>query len=202
MKTFFRFTLALLILGIIGIIAEFLYHLPSHSFNAFRYYTLYGGGDRCLKKLEEQTKDFVSLGTFERGHCRVKNAVRISSFNKTELSGNLTLSCPTAVKVGKYFNEINAKYIEHMGTYNCRTIANSKVMSEHSYGTAIDISIIDGASVKHDWNKENEKGNILSNAYEVACGYFSNVLTPDTDRAHHDHFHFDNGYNLFGKRCF
>ena len=92
MRTFFRFTLALLILGIIGIIAEFLYHLPSHSFNAFRYYTLYGGGDRCLKKLEEQTKDFVSLGTFERGHCRVKNAVRISSFINTELSGDLTLS--------------------------------------------------------------------------------------------------------------
>ena len=183
----------------IAIVAEFIYNIPSHSFNAFRYYTLYGGGDRCLKKLEEQTKDFVSLGTFERGHCRVKNAVRISSFNNTELSGDLTLSCPTAVKVGKYFNEINAKYIEHMGTYNCRTIANSKVMSEHSYGTAIDISKIDGASVKHDWNKENERGNILSNAYEVACGYFSNVLTPDTDRAHNDHFHFDNGY---GTKCF
>ncbi len=199
MRTFFRFALSLIILGIIGIIAEFLYHLPSHSFNAFRYYTLYGGGEQCIKKLEEQTKDYVSLGTFERGHCRVKNAVRISSFNNTELSGDLTLSCPTAVKVGKYLNEINAKYIEHMGTYNCRTIANSKVMSEHSYGAAIDISIIDGASVKHDWNKKNEKGNILSNAYEVACGYFSNVLTPDTDRAHHDHFHFDNGY---GKKCF
>ena len=181
------------------IISELIYNIPSYSFNTFRYYTLYGGGERCLKKLEEQTKDFVSLGTFERGHCRVKNAVRISSFNNTELSGDLTLSCPTAVKVGKYFNEINAKYIEHMGTYNCRTIANSKIMSEHSYGTAIDISKIDGASVKHDWNKKNEKGNILSNAYEVACGYFSNVLTPDTDNAHHDHFHFDNGY---GRKCF
>ena len=199
MKIFLRLALAIFILGITGIITEFLYHLPSHSFNAFRYYTLYGGGERCIKKLEVQTKDFVSLGTFERGYCRVKNAVRISSFNNTELSGDLTLSCPTAVKVGKYLNKINAKYIEHMGTYNCRTIANSKVMSEHSYGTAIDISKIDDASVKHDWNKENEKGNILLNAYEVACGYFSNVLTPDTDSAHHDHFHFDNGY---GAKCF
>ena len=199
MRTFIRFILALLILGIIGIIAEFLYHLPSHSFNAFRYYTLYGGGERCIKKLEKQTKDFVSLGTFERGHCRVKNAVRISSFNNTELSGDLTLSCPTAVKVGKYFNELGAKNIEHMGTYNCRTIANSKIMSEHSYGTAIDVSRIDGASVKLDWNKENKKGVILSNAYQAACKYFSNILTPDTDSAHNDHFHFDNGY---GKKCF
>ena len=82
MKIFFRLILVFLILAVVGIIAEFIYNIPSHSFNAFRYYTFYGGGDRCLKKLEEQTKDFVSLGTFERGHCRVKNAVRISSFNK------------------------------------------------------------------------------------------------------------------------
>ena len=199
MKMLFRTILVFMILILLGVITEFIYDLPSHSFNVFRYNTLYGGGDWYLKKIEEQTKDFVSLGTFERGHCRVKNAVRISSFKNTKLSGDITLSCPTAIKVGKYFNEIDAKYIEHMGTYNCRTIANSKVMSEHSYGTAIDISNIDGASVKFDWNKDNEKGKVLSNAYKVACKYFSNVLTPDTDRAHHDHFHFDNGY---GRKCF
>ena len=199
MKTLFRLILFFLILGVVGIIAEFIYNIPSHSFNAFRYYTLYGGGERCLKHLEEHTNDFVSLGTFERGNCRVKNAVRISSYKNTKLSGDLTLSCPTAVEVGEYFDEIKADYVEHMGTYNCRTIANSKVMSEHSYGTAIDISKIDGASVKLDWNKDDEKGKILSNAYKVACKYFSNIITPDTDRAHHDHFHFDNGY---GRKCF
>ena len=199
MKILFRLILVFLILGVVGIIAEFVYNIPSHSFNAFRYYTLYGGGERCLKKLQWHTSDFVSLGTFERGHCRVKNAVRISSYKSTKISGGLTLSCPTAVKVGKYFNEIDAKYIEHMGTYNCRTIANSKVMSEHSYGTAIDISNINGASVKLDWNNDNEKGKILSNAYKVACNYFSNIITPDTDKAHHDHFHLDNGY---GRKCF
>ena len=73
------FFASLMIILITFVIAEFLNNLPSHSFNAFRYYTLYSGGERCIKKLEKQTKDFVSLGTFERGHCRVKNAVRISS---------------------------------------------------------------------------------------------------------------------------
>ena len=199
MKILFRLILVFLILVVVGIIAEFIYNIPSHSFNAFRYYTLYGGGERCLKDLEEYTNDFVPLGTFERGHCKVKNAVRISSYKNTKLSEDLTLSCPTAVEVGEYFDEIKAEYIEHMGTYNCRTIANSKVMSEHSYGTAIDISNINGASVKLDWNNDNEKGKILSNAYKVACNYFSNIITPDTDKAHHDHFHLDNGY---GRKCF
>ena len=199
MKMLFRLILLFIILVLIGVIAEFIYNLPSHAFNAFRYHTLYGGGERCLKNLEEHTNDFVSLGTFEKEHCRVKNAVLISSYKTTKLSEKLTLSCPTAVEVGEYFNEIKAGYIEHMGTYNCRPIANSKIMSEHSYGTAIDISNIDGASVKLDWNKDNEKGKILSNAYKVACKYFSNIITPDTDRAHHDHFHLDNGY---GRKCF
>lgn len=199
MKILFRLILVFLILVVVGIIAEFIYNIASHSFNVFRYYTLYGGGERCLKHLEEYTNDFVPLGTFERGHCKVKNAVRISSYKNTKLSGDLTLSCPTAVEVGEYFFEIKAEYIEHMGTYNCRTIANSKVMSEHSYGTAIDISNINGASVKLDWNNDNEKGKILSNAYKVACNYFSNIITPDTDKAHHDHFHLDNGY---GRKCF
>ena len=199
MKILFRVILVFLILVVVGIIAEFIYNIPSHSYNAFRYYTLYGGGERCLKHLEEHTNDFVSLGTFERGHCKVKNAVRISSYKNTKLSGDLTLSCPTAVEVGEYFDEINAGYIGHMGTYNCRTIANSKIMSEHSYGTAIDISSIDGANVKLDWKKDNKKGKILSNAYKVACKYFSNIIAPDTDKAHHDHFHLDNGY---GRKCF
>ena len=37
---------------------------------------------------------------------------------------------------------------------------------------------------------------ILKKAYNAACKYFNNILTPDSDRAHHDHFHFDNGLGL------
>ncbi len=199
MKIFFRLFISILILGIVGLLAEFIYSIPSHAFNTFRYYTIYGGGDKCLNKLETYSNDFISLGLLEDGKCRVKNAVRISSFHRTDLSSDLILSCPTALKVGEYLNDIGAEHISHMGTYNCRTIANSKIMSEHSYGTAIDIFQIDDANVKNDWNKENEKGKVLSNAYKVACKYFYNVITPDNDKAHYDHFHFDNGY---GRKCF
>ena len=139
----FRFILVCSILMVVGIIAEFIYNIPSHSFNAFRYYTLYGGGERCLKHLEEYTNNFVPLGTFERGNCKVKNAVRISKYNNTKLSGDLTLSCPTAVEVGEYFNT-QSQHVEHR-TYNCRMLTQNS--SEHSYGTAIDISSIDGANV-------------------------------------------------------
>ena len=78
-----------------------------------------------------------------------------------------------------------------MGSYNCRTIARSKIYSEHSYGTALDISHVDGANVKLDWNKNTEKGEILKKPIE-ACKY-SVIFNSDSDKAHYDHFHFDNG---------
>ena len=66
-------------------------------------------------------------------------------------------------------------------------------MSEHSFGTAIDISEIDGASVLHDWDDKASKGNILRKAALAACSYFSAVLTPESNRLHKNHFHLDNG---------
>jgi len=181
------------------VIADFFFNFISHSFNKLRYLTLYDGGKSCIEELKNYSKNFKSLGSFKKGQCRVNNAVRVKSYNNTKLSGDVTLSCPTAVKVGKYLNEIRANTITHMGSYNCRTIANSKIYSEHSYGTAVDISDINGANVKLDWNKNTERGQILKKAYKVACNYFNNILTPDSDQAHHDHFHFDNG---FGVKCY
>ena len=194
-----RIITLLITLIIAVIIAEFYFNFLSHSFNKLRYLTLYNGGKSCIEELKNYSKNFKSLGSFKKGQCRVNNAVRVKSYNNTKLSGDVTLSCPTALKVGKYLNEIKAKTITHMGSYNCRTIARSKIYSEHSYGTALDISDIDGANVKIDWNKNTEKGQILKKAYKVACNYFNNILTPDSDQAHHDHFHFDNG---FGLKCY
>ena len=185
--------------GIFVFILELYANLLSHSFNKIRVVFLKNGGQNCITELKKYSNDFNPLGTFSKKQCKVINAVKINSYKGTKLSGKLTLSCPTAVNVGKYFREIKAKNIVHMGSYNCRTIARSKIYSEHSYGTAIDIAAIDGAVLKKDWNNKTDKGRLLNNAYRVACKYFSNVLTPDTNLAHKNHFHFDNG---FGPRCY
>ena len=134
-----RIITLLITLIIAIIIAELYFNFLSYSFNKLRYLTLYDGGKSCIKELKNYSKNFESLGSFKKSQCRVNNAVRVKSYNNTKLSGDITLSCPTAVKVGKYLNEIRAKTITHMGSYNCRTIARSKIYSEHSYGTALDI---------------------------------------------------------------
>ena len=183
----------LLVLGIGLIIVELKFNFLSHAFNKFRVVFLKDGGKTCIANLKNYTKNYKILGTFSKGQCGINNAVRVNSYIGTNLSNSLTLSCPTALAVGKYFKEIKAKNITHMGTYNCRTIAGSKVYSEHSYGTAIDISAIDGAVLSKDWNKNTRNGDILKKAYDSSCKYFSNILTPDTNKAHKNHFHFDNG---------
>ena len=121
MKNILKFISFILIICLISIIAEFIYNIPSHTFNAFRYYSLYGGGDRCLEKLKEYSNEFTSLGTLKNGKCKIKNAVEISSYKETQISSKYTLSCPTALKIGKYFKEIKANYVEDMGTNNCNS---------------------------------------------------------------------------------
>ena len=57
---------------------------------------------------------------------------------------------------------------------------------QHSYGNAIDISVIDGVSISANWEGPAEK----------ACRHFTNILTPATNAAHQDHLHLDKGMGL------
>ena len=40
------------------------------------------------------------------------------------------------------------------------------------------------------------EGQRLAETAVIACEHFSNVLTPETDTAHHDHFHLDTGLGV------
>ena len=154
-------------------------------------------GEACLKVLEEKKVSFSPLGNMkDKEPRRIENTVRIEGFSTTELSEPLILSCMTAVSLASWFEDIGAKQVTHMGSYNCRTIRGSNIMSQHSFGAAVDIASINGASLKSDWQDEGEKSEYLRDSAKAACEYFSNVLTPDYNAAHHDHFHLDHGLRL------
>ena len=80
-----------------------------------------------------------------------------------------------------------------MGAYNCRKRRVNNVMSEHSFGTALDIAGINGASVTKDWGKKTEKGQYLKKVNKLACSLFSNMLKPESNKLHYDHFRIDKG---------
>ena len=192
-----RWSVIALIVCLVLLSAPFVLHLNKglviSTYNKYRVVFLDGGGENCLEALEQTEAVFKSLGNQGTDACPVKNAVRISKFKDTTLSSSVILSCPTALDTANWLEEIEASHVTHMGTLNCRERRGSGLMSEHSFGTAIDVSAIDGAVVSKHWKDKGIKGEKLREAASAACKYFSNVLTPETNRLHHNHFHLDSG---------
>ena len=88
--------------------------------------------------------------------------------------------------------------IDQMGSFACRRVNGSNRISQHASGLAIDIGgfrLSDGTtvSVEHDWNEPGPKRLFLRHLARQACGYFSVVLTPDSNADHRDHLHLDIG---------
>jgi hypothetical protein len=157
-----------------------------------------GGGEQCIAELKERGVKFSFIGDTGSEACPIKNAVKVSGFENTQPSSPFLLSCSTVLTLDDWLSENSIKSFSHLGTINCRKMRGRGFQSEHSYGTAIDISVVDGASVEKDWGKANAKGQRLAYRASSACRHFTNALNPDTNRLHHNHFHFDNG---FGGRC-
>jgi hypothetical protein len=96
--------------------------------------------------------------------------------------------------------------IRHRGTYACRREnGGNGRWSQHASGNAIDIAGFELESgvlilVERDWRSAGPKREFLREIARRACERFSVVLTPDTDREHHDHIHLDIGpYKLCGR---
>lgn len=198
---FFKYALIvfLLLAGVGLLISPILYIFKEPivaTYNKTRPLFLDGGGEGCIAALNSMKVSYKRLGNIGTEECPVLNAVRVSNFQNTKISSPVILSCPTASAVATWLDEIKASTINHMGTLNCRKQRSSNIYSEHSFGTAIDISHIDNASVKNDWGKSSENGKALKIATASACKHFNNVLTPDTNALHGDHYHLDTGPGL------
>ena len=140
----------------------------------------------CLQDLDKGGYEYERVGGYNTKNCTVYNPVKLIATPTTKLQSPVVLSCSFAKAVGDWTADIGAETITHVGGYNCRKIAGSNFMSEHSYGRAIDITKIDGVPIRLEWKS----------AASAACNYFNNILTPDTDAAHSDHLHLDNGLGL------
>lgn len=184
--------------GMVVVYVEVQNQSVSKIYNQIRPNVIRDGGKQCLSKLSDKGINFTSLGDVQDDNCLIKNAVRIKSLPETRLSGALTLNCRTASNFINWVDEIKAKKIVHMGTYNCRKMRGSPLMSEHSFGTAIDIASINGSSVKKHWTEKSDRGEYIRMSARIACKYFTNSITPEHNALHHDHLHLDNGY---GSTC-
>lgn len=139
--------------------------------------------------------------------CGLEDGVSVISVAGVALTQPASIDCPTAralkdwveggVKpaVGRTGGGVAA--LQVAASYACRPRNNQKGarISEHGRGRAVDISAIvlaDGTSVSvlKGWGTK-ASGKLLASALRAACGPFTTVLGPGSDRFHHDHFHLD-----------
>jgi hypothetical protein len=141
------------------------------------------------------------------GACGIDDAVRVQSVAGVRLSSAATIDCRTALALKDWVTRSVRPAFRSEGGgvaglrvashYSCRGRngqANAR-LSEHAFGRAIDISgftLANGqtVTVEDGWGSR-ASGRELRRIREGACGPFSTVLGPGSDRYHGDHFHLD-----------
>jgi hypothetical protein len=111
----------------------------------------------------------------------------------------LFADCQLAVALDELAKRLAARgvtRVNHVGTYNCRTIKGRDVLSLHGRGLAIDVqSVVDAKgrvlSVGEHW-RDRDAGLLRDVARQLYDEFvFNIVLTPDYDAGHRDHLHLD-----------
>lgn len=171
----------------------------------------------CLNLLREAGVEARRADDLDDGgFCVVRGAVRLAGGDMTPIHpAGLTMRCPAAVRhvlwdrhvVQPAAREImgsEARRIDSLGTYACRRIYGSQDASvrpsQHARANALDVAAVrlaDGrtVSVLRDWDGQGAAGRrgaaFLRRLQHGGCRLFGNVLTPDYNAAHRDHFHLD-----------
>lgn len=146
--------------------------------------------------------------------CIVEDPVRLYSpvngidyrYIESANPAPILVSCELARALDKFGDLLQLKdavEVAHIGTYNCRVISGTETLSEHAFGSAIDLggfTLADDTymTVIDDWEDgvadpvtfEGQWLKDLTDArYEM--GIFNIILTPEYNAAHDNHFHVD-----------
>jgi len=190
------------------------YETLAGSFNKLRPYANIGNSASCIENLKSLSIEFKPVAEIRDRSCIVKHGVRIARIGDAIISPNAVVTCSLATSLLAWEKEVQntahevlgvrISEIKHVGTYSCREIRTMpKILSEHAYANAIDIVSFrseDGTryAVKRDWQRDHKVSAFLKGIAVKACQSFSLTLTPNSNRAHADHFHLDNGLYMGG----
>jgi hypothetical protein len=145
------------------------------------------------------------------GKCGYRDAVELTR-SVHPYSGPVATQCAIAAALALWERDVVAPAaarhlrqrvarIELAGpSYQCRSVVGrrDRRLSEHASANAIDIggfTLADGRvlTVEHGWRGSPQERAFLRAVRDGACDHFAAVLSPDYNRAHGDHFHFDLG---------
>lgn len=145
--------------------------------------------------------------------CPLENVVRVHG-SGVEFNASFVARCPLALawviyerqrlqQAAETHFDTPVASVEHYGSFACRNIYGraSGRRSEHATAEALDVAAFrleDGRRIilREHWGDEGARGDFLRDARDGACDLFGNVLGPEYNQAHADHFHF--GMRGFG----
>jgi hypothetical protein len=170
---------------------------------------------QCRADLDRLGLRYTPVPTPGSGSCAVRNAVEVSAAGIAWGPPGV-VNCGFARQLDAFARQdVQAAALAHfgqrvrllhqIGAYSCRRESGGKHRwSQHARGNALDVAgfeLADGTviSVEHDWRRRGAKRDFLRDVARRACKRFSVVLTPNSNREHHDHIHIDAGpYKLCG----
>ena len=186
---------------------------PVGAFTGRKLADLADEGEKCQRLLRRAGVRFSALPPRSpQGQCGYTDAVRFApggalgiGYRPADLGTNCAVAAALALwewhvvqpAAHRHFgSEVAA--IEHFGSYSCRRLygRDDGAWSEHARANAVDIAgftLADGRriSVLRDWSDDGARGRFLREVRDGGCDLFATVLSPDYNRAHRDHFHFD-----------
>lgn len=190
---------------------------PPNFITQYKLKRLSNNHDACMAVLEsakaEGLLNFQNVGN-SRGQCPLTGAVRVQNFGKVSLSSSFLASCPLAVSTTMFVAQAAAPSaervfkqkllrIDHLGSFACRNVYHRAEgrLSEHASADALDVAGFrisggENITVAAGWKREGNPSNFLHEVFKEGCPFFGNIIGPDYNAAHANHFHL--GMRWFG----
>ncbi|MGY4879388.1 extensin family protein [Vreelandella aquamarina] len=164
----------------------------------------------CLAALDTVPDDglrYTPLADYSpTASCPLTNIVRMQS-SSVRFNQSFVATCPMALAwvmferhalqpAAQEIMGSQVAQVNHVGSFACRNVYGRETgrRSEHATAEAFDVvgfQLENGQNItllKH-WDDDGKAGAFLRAARDGACDTFGNVLGPDYNAAHADHFH-------------
>ncbi|AQU84432.1 MULTISPECIES: extensin-like domain-containing protein [unclassified Halomonas] len=161
----------------------------------------------ALNTVPESELSYTPLADYApTASCPLSNVVRMQS-SSVRFNQSFVATCPLALAwvmyerhslqpAAKEIMGSRVAQVDHLGSFACRNVygRESGRRSEHATAEALDVAgfrFEDGQQITllNHWDNDGETGEFLRAARDGACNVFGNVLGPDYNAAHADHFH-------------
>lgn len=141
------------------------------------------------------------------GGCSLRNARNVTGVGNISILPAAIVNKDFSIKIAQFeknvlqpaarkYYGVPATQMKHLSSFRCSNIAGTRNLSQHAKANALDVAsfvFADGRSVSlvKGWKGSRRERRFLRELQKGACQIFGTTLTPNYNKAHYNHFHFD-----------